>query len=626
MLLHIPTMKSSYLVAFLFISTGVFSQNTEIDSLLKVLKTQREDTNKINTLFGISKLYKSQRDPDQAMEYQKQALLLSEKLKFWLGKAKAIYYLGNIYFDLRQNYAQALEYYYKSLNLFEELGDKKWISNAHSIIGEVYYIQDNFIESLESYQLSLQLAQEIKDSVSIAYLTCKVGDCYFKLGNFNKAFPLFNSGLHLYETLGSRAPSFGLPWSYAYIGTIYEQYGDSLNAVGDKPSAIREYMKGLSFYEKKLYINKKENHGLSDIAEINIYIGNILIKLGKYSESEKHINTGLKIAHEINFKKLLQFGYETAAKLDSAMGDYKSWIYNYKMFVAYRDSVYNEESKRKSLQAQMQYDFDKKELAAKAEQEKKDAIKNAEISKQKVIRNFSIAGAVGILSLGGFVFYNFRKRKKLESQQALANERLRISRDLHDDMGASLSSISVFSSAVKQKLNNNETHEAQQLLERMSTDAQEMVSGMSEMVWTISPHNDTIEKLTDRLQGYAAGMLTAKNISFQLECEEELKTKKLTMEVRKNVFLIFKEAINNAAKYSGATEVMLNVSKRDNRFVARLSDNGNGFIISSSGRGNGLKNMHQRADEIQSQIEIISEINKGTSVTFECPLPKIGEE
>src|SRR4029079_4382594 len=110
-----------------------------------------------------------------------------------------------------------------------------------------------------------------------------------------------------------------------------------------------------------------------------------------------------------------------------------------------------------------------------------------------------------------------------EKERALADERLRISRDLHDDMGASLSSISVFSSAVKQKLNNNETHEAHQLLERMSSDAQEMVSGMSEMVWTISPHNDTIEKLTDRLQLYAAGMLSAKNISFSLECNEELK-------------------------------------------------------------------------------------------------------
>jgi signal transduction histidine kinase len=233
---------------------------------------------------------------------------------------------------------------------------------------------------------------------------------------------------------------------------------------------------------------------------------------------------------------------------------------------------------------------------------------------------------VAVIALIAFSFYRFRENRILEKKQALYEERERISRDLHDDMGASLSSISVFSSAVKQKLLNNETQEANVLLDRMSNDAQEMVSGMSEMIWAISPHNNTIEKLTDRLQVYAAGILSAKNISFLLDCDEELKKVKLSVEFRKNVFLILKEAINNAAKYSGATEVRLIISKRDNRFVATLSDNGRGFDISSHAEGNGLKNMHQRADEIQSQAEINSELNKGTSVTFMCLLPKIREK
>src|SRR6185436_13027871 len=81
-------------------SNTIIAQNPAIDSLHKVLKIQKEDTNKVNTLFRISELYKTQRDPDQAMEYQKQALQLSEKLKFRLGKARAIYSIGNIYFDL----------------------------------------------------------------------------------------------------------------------------------------------------------------------------------------------------------------------------------------------------------------------------------------------------------------------------------------------------------------------------------------------------------------------------------------------------------------------------------------------------------------------------------------------
>ena len=118
-------------------------------------------------------------------------------------------------------------------------------------------------------------------------------------------------------------------------------------------------------------------------------------------------------------------------------------------------------------------------------------------------------------------------------------------------------------------------------------------------------------------------MLSAKNISFSLECDEELKNRKLPVDMRKNIFLILKEAINNAAKYSGASEVKLTVSRMENCYVIGLVDNGNGFDISDhenkSGKpGNGLRNMHQRAGEIQSQIRIISEVNKGTSIELIC--------
>jgi len=258
-----------------------------------------------------------------------------------------------------------------------------------------------------------------------------------------------------------------------------------------------------------------------------------------------------------------------------------------------------------------------------------DAIK-AEVERQSKMMENEHWAFVAIIALIGYSFYRFKERRILEKKQALLEERERISRDMHDDLGASLSSISVFSSAVKQKLLNNETKEAEQLLDRMSNDAQEMVSSMSDMVWTISPHNDTIEKLTERLQVYAVGMLSAKNISFSLECEEELKNKKLPVDIRKNIFLILKEAINNAAKYSDSSEVKLTVYKKENRFVVELTDNGKGFDISAqeirNGKdGNGLRNMHQRANEIQSQFKIISDLSVGTIVTLVCLIPKIGE-
>jgi signal transduction histidine kinase len=103
---------------------------------------------------------------------------------------------------------------------------------------------------------------------------------------------------------------------------------------------------------------------------------------------------------------------------------------------------------------------------------------------------------------------------KKENEQTLLNERLRISRDLHDDMGATLSSISVYSAAVKQRLLNGNKTEAIAMLDRISEDAQEMVSNMGDMVWMINPQNDSVAKLLERMQNYSINLLLARQIEF----------------------------------------------------------------------------------------------------------------
>jgi signal transduction histidine kinase len=215
-------------------------------------------------------------------------------------------------------------------------------------------------------------------------------------------------------------------------------------------------------------------------------------------------------------------------------------------------------------------------------------------------------------------------RKKLieavkEKEAAILRERLRISRDLHDDIGASISGISISAITAQKKLSENNIHEAGSLLHHIAQDAHDMVTSMSEMVWLINPKNDSMEKLFDRIRTYATHVLPAKDILFSFNDEVSLNPLILSIEERKNIYLIFKEAINNAAKYSECSEVNLIVQKNKSTVDFILSDNGNGFDKSKVQFGNGLKNMQQRADEINGKFSTESNSN-GTTIKLSVVL------
>ncbi len=210
------------------------------------------------------------------------------------------------------------------------------------------------------------------------------------------------------------------------------------------------------------------------------------------------------------------------------------------------------------------------------------------------------------LQLSRGLFY-----KEQEKQQAIINERRRISADLHDDIGATLTSISIFSEAAAEKLKDSNIAETKSLLERISLASRDMVSVMSDYVWAINPANDSFQKLTDHMQSYASSVLSAKNIRMNFEAEDAGPLFSLKPGVRKELFLIFKEAVNNAAKYADADTVSVSIKAVNGTIEMIITDNGKGFSVPSvsngeDGTGNGLKNMNMRAEEINAHLNISS--------------------
>jgi anti-sigma regulatory factor (Ser/Thr protein kinase) len=212
-----------------------------------------------------------------------------------------------------------------------------------------------------------------------------------------------------------------------------------------------------------------------------------------------------------------------------------------------------------------------------------------------------------------YIIYLFWRSKvrKLRAEQQL---RTTIASDLHDDIGSTLNSISVYSEIAGHHL-KTDTAKAKILLDKMGIASRSMIDTMSDIVWTINPKNDDFENVLKRVQFFAGELLSGKNILLQFELDDRVKKLKLTMQERKNIYLICKEAINNIYKYSGATVATVKFAKDNNYLALTITDNGQGFNINAkSTSGNGLTNIKSRAVEIGGEVMINSEAQKGTQL------------
>jgi signal transduction histidine kinase len=218
-----------------------------------------------------------------------------------------------------------------------------------------------------------------------------------------------------------------------------------------------------------------------------------------------------------------------------------------------------------------------------------------------------------VLSAALYLIYRFRL------QQALKMERLRtrIATDLHDDIGSTLSSISMYSEAVKKQVKDR-MPQLEQVLEKMGENSRKMVSSMSDIVWAVNPGNDEGKKLLERMEAYATDACSVTDTRLHFSYNRELNALSFPLEYRKNIYLIFKEALNNALKYAEAGDIYVSVHRKGTQVNLVVQDNGKGFDTATEYPGNGLKNLQLRAREIQASLKISSCPGKGTLIGLDC--------
>jgi signal transduction histidine kinase len=212
-----------------------------------------------------------------------------------------------------------------------------------------------------------------------------------------------------------------------------------------------------------------------------------------------------------------------------------------------------------------------------------------------------------------YTLYRYRLRQVLK-MQSLRN---RIAGDLHDEIGSTLSSISLFGEVARKNINNNPA-KADNLLEQINEYTSAMMDSMGDIVWTINTRNDSFDNLINRMRAFSSKVMETREVNFVFNAPVTGAIGHLDMTQRKNVYLIFKEAVNNAAKYSCCNKLQVDITDENSLLKVCIKDDGNGFdtgaSLANSTSGNGLINMKKRAEELKGNLEINSKAGAGTYI------------
>ena len=211
------------------------------------------------------------------------------------------------------------------------------------------------------------------------------------------------------------------------------------------------------------------------------------------------------------------------------------------------------------------------------------------------------------------------ERERAEHQRTLAQERARIARDLHDDLGSSLTEISMLATSGPGFQMPSE--EAGERLGVIAGKSRTMVHALDEIVWAVDPQRDTLASVAKYLASYAEELLSGSNVTCRVQIPNSFPEQSVSGEVRHHLFLAVKETLNNAIRHAGATEIAFGVRVSENRMQISINDNGAGFEPRDRLAGDGLTNLRSRLENLGGQCEINSSPGAGTTVVLQLPLP-----
>lgn len=440
------------------------------------------------------------------------------------------------------------------------------------------------------------LAQKAGYDNGIGYASQLIGRIYRKQNKLDDALVEYEKALAVYLRMGENRSATE---TYLSIGNIYFDKSDFQEAQHQYKTALK-LAKDIS------------NDPLRGL--IYSALGITFQRLKKFEAAISYMDSARVVGKKINDQYTVLDSYEVLYQIHAVQHNYKESLTYFQQFTDLKDSLSEAESKSEMAELEMKCQNEKK--TAEIELLKSDkALKETAIGRQRAIQIGITIALLSVIIISILLVNRYRITNR--SKRFVEMERMRntIARDLHDDIGSTLSSINIISQMALQDKNESASH-----FQHIAQHTSAMMESMSDIVWSINPNNDSLEQVISKMKEFASEILEPIDVSFSFSGEENLYTLSLDASLRKNVFLIFKEAINNAAKYSGATTISIDFQRKGNTLQLTIADNGKGFEPMNGSSGNGLRNMKERARTSNGALEVNSSPNNGTAVILSMPL------
>lgn len=337
---------------------------------------------------------------DSSLYYCTTAKNIAISIGWKKGLAQSYNNIGLVYKN-QGIYPEALKNHFAALQLREELGDKKGIAGSINNIGNVYQNQGNYTEALKYHFKALKFHEENGNKAGMAGSHNNIGSIYKDLRNYPEALKHHLESLKIKEGLGNN--EVDMAYSYTNIGNVYK--------------GMKDYEAALKNYNTSLKLLPQDEKLALSTTYINM--AGVYIAQKKYAEAEKYSIKALTITKEIGELEGIKEAYHCLSDIYSETGRFDKALSTFKFFIAMRDSLMNEESTKKSVRLEMNYEFEKKEAAARLEQEKREAVTMAESRKQRVII-FSVCGVLClVLAFAVFAYRSYIQKRKANEEIVL---------------------------------------------------------------------------------------------------------------------------------------------------------------------------------------------------------------
>jgi len=591
-------------------------------------------------------MYRSQ--ADTAIFYANKALKLAEKLKSDKEIFSALNLLGLAY-QTKGLYHISLDYFEKELEYLSE-NDLNRAKTYHNM-ALTYRLLKNNADALKNELLAIKILEIINDSVLIGVVYQTMCNIYRDLGDFNKAEEYILKSINIFENIKNT----GIDNRLSMLANAFCNYGNLLQMEGRLNEAVEQHIIGVQLHKhsgdlfnlaiahenladdyKKLknYDEALLNYNIAkdlmqqlnsetDVGYELMNISNVYILTGNYSNALLNLDSAMNIFLRNNADSYLLEVYYSQYTIYDLLNNPANALANYKKYNVLKDSLNTEDKKSELLRLKEEFETTQKEQQITLLQTE-NALQDKENQVQIVYRNIAIL----IIIIGVFFGILMLNRFRIKQQVKQLEIRNSIASDLHDDIGSTLSSISMYSEMVNDQIKDINPKSVP-LLNHISNNSKEMIEIMSDIVWAIKPANDAFKYIESRMFNFATEICNVKNIHLIFYRNDTLDQFNLPMQQRRDLYLIFKEAINNAVKYSGCTEIAVRFQKIQSAFIMEITDNGVGFVkelVNGNERktftqgGNGLTNMQMRAADHNGKFDITTSPGNGTKITLALPI------